>query len=176
MRIYEKNIIYSISYILAKTGNYIDIKNKRIINISHKSSNQIFKNNINNIIEYTISRLTNSDKYDGSLDRKFHLNQKIQHAPHEIKQININELDFHGLQHLKNLVMLRIKLSKLNNYVNQLSGNNFNKYLAKNDNFIPQLALEQAKLTRAKLLNKARILEKNKNTKKLSNIIAELLS
>jgi tetratricopeptide (TPR) repeat protein len=163
MGVYEKNIICSISYILAKTGNYIDIKNKKIISATHKTSNYIFKNNINNIIEHTITRLTNNDKYViGSLDRKFHLNQKIKHAPHEIKQVNINELDFYGLQNLKNLVILRIKkLSKLNNYVSQLSGDNFNQYLAKNDNFIPQLALEQAKLTRAKIfLNKARILDK----------------
>ena len=162
---YGLNIIYSISYILAKTSSYIDINNKKIIQIDDKkqSSNIIFKNNINNIIEYSILRLTNNDKYViGALDRKFNLNYRIKYQPNEIKQININELDYNGIRNLKDLISFRIKkVSKLNQYSNKLSNNNFNSYVQKNDKLIPQLALEQAKLSRAKaFFNKAQQLDK----------------
>ena len=162
---YGFNIICSISYILAKTSYYIDLNNKKIIHIDNnkQSSNTIFKNNINNIIEYSILRLTNNDKYViGALDRKFNLNYRIKYQPNEIKQININELDYNGLRNLKNLISFRIKkVSKLNEYSNKLSNDNFNSYIQKNDKLIPQLALEQAKLTRAKaFFNKAQQLDK----------------
>lgn len=156
---YSLNIIYAISYVLAKKSLSIDIEGKKIIkNSDEKEANNIFTTNVKNIIEFTISRLIDYDKYViGSLDRKFSLNHRVEHQPTEVKQVNINELDATGLLNLKKLISKRInKVTKLNKFTKNLKNNKFDYFVNTNDKFIPGLVLEQARLIRAKAFyNKA---------------------
>lgn len=160
---YSLNIVYAISYILAKKSLSINMNDKKIVSSNkEQSTNNIFKENVQHIIEYTVSRLVDYDKYViGSLDRKFSLNHRVEHQPTEVKQVNINELDSTGLQNLKKLINKRInKVSKLNRYTKELNNNKFDHFVNTNDKFIPGLVLEQAKLIRAKsFFNKARKLD-----------------
>ena len=148
---FSLNIVYAISYILAKKNLVID-NNKITKSINKSYTNKQFRQNSQNIIEHTIARLAEEDKYViGSIDRKFNLNNRVKNFPDEIKQININELDNNGLKNLKNLVNNRIKkVDKLQKYATKLTSDNFDHHIIKNHQLIPQLVLDQAKLIRAK--------------------------
>ena len=171
---YSLNIVYAVSYILAKKSLSIDINEKRMIHIDKKEqTNKHFQNNVRAIIEYTISRLADNDKYViGALDRKFSLNHRVKHQPTEIKQVNINELDEVGLRNLKKLVSKRIhKVSRLKKHTKNLKNHNYDIFVNKNDKFIPQLVLDQSKLIRAKsFFDKAQILD-NKGLKLQSIVL-----
>ena len=147
------NIVYSMSYILAKLNLRVNIESKKIEIIKKSNNNNlIFQDNVKNIIEYTIDRLANEDKFViGSLDRKFSLNNRVKYHPKELKQINLNELDQEGLLNLKQTVDHRIKLvNKLQNIISNLESNKFDSFIAKYQTLIPQLILDQAKIQRAK--------------------------
>jgi len=90
---YSLNIVYAISYILAKKNLSVNLDDKKISESETDiSADKIFSQNVEKIIEFTISRLAETDKYViGSLDRKFNLNKKVREFPAEVKQINIKK-------------------------------------------------------------------------------------
>jgi len=150
---FSLNIVYAISYILAKKNLSVNLEHKRIEVVNtEKTSDKNFQNNVKNIIEYTISRLAEDDKYViGALDRKFNLNNRVKNFPTDVKQININELDEQGLRNLKKLVSKRInKVSKLHKVTPKLNSEKFDHYVNQHYKLIPQLVMDQAKLIRAK--------------------------
>ncbi len=162
---YSLNIVYAISYILAKKNLSVDIDEKKISQSNPEiTADQNFSQNVEKIIEFTINRLAENDKYViGSLDRKFNLNRKVREFPAEVKQININELDEEGLRGLKKLIRKRIKkVSKLRKLTGNLAGEKFEDFIDQNYKLIPQIVLDQSKIVRAKEFYKKAISARNK--------------
>ncbi|MBL6621849.1 MAG: hypothetical protein ISP24_04115 [Rickettsiales bacterium] len=169
---YSLNIVFAISYILAKKNLSVNLDDKKISESETDiSTDKIFSQNVEKIIEFTISRLAETDKYViGSLDRKFNLNKKVREFPAEVKQININELDESGLIGLKKLIKKRIhKVCKLRKLTSNLAGEKFEDFIDKNYKFIPQIVLDQSRIVRAKEFYKKAIIARNKKNFILAN-------
>jgi tetratricopeptide (TPR) repeat protein len=150
---YSLNIVYAISYILAKKNLSVNLDEKKITKSDDAlTADQNFSQNVEKIIESTINRLAETDKYViGSIDRKFNLNKKVSLFPDDVKQININELDENGLKGLKKLVKLRIKkVSRLKKLTSKLANDKFENFVDQNYKFIPQIVLDQSRIVRAK--------------------------